>query len=95
MKYHKYLKYDKIITRLGLGKTLLNGELGQYVLKNGNEFEFCQAKQTTEHVRLECPALLTNRNTLMNNLSQIGIANFSLKGILSPHKSTALKFITT
>ena len=90
-KYHTNLKYDKMITRLRLNRTLLNGEFGQYVFKNGPECEHCGTKQTTEHILLHCPALQTNRNTLINNLSQIGITNFSLKGILSPHKSIALK----
>ena len=80
-----------MITRLRLNGTLLNGEFGQYVFKNGPECEHCDTKQTTEHILLHCPALQTNRNTLINNLSQIGITNFSLKGILSPHKSIALK----
>ena len=84
-KYHSSGKYDRIITRLRLNQTKLNGELGQYIFNRAGTCRHCNSQETTEHYLLHCNEHATHRFQLLDTLRTLGTHTLTLPSLLDPH----------
>ena len=87
--YHNSKRIDRAITRLRLRRTLLDGELGKYILKTDPICPVCNVNMDTEHYLLHCPTYNTQRTELIDGLKTLGYDSFTLKTILDPPKHVA------
>jgi hypothetical protein len=53
-QYSNHLKLDKAITRLKLGTTLLPGDMGHYIKRDGPNCAQCGVKYDISHLLHEC-----------------------------------------
>ena len=83
LNYHSNIHYDKIITRLRVGKTNLLGDLGQYTRHTSNNCTHCQVPETITHYLLHCPQHDLHRSKLKQTLHTAGFTSFNLQTLLT------------
>lgn len=71
----------KLLTRLKLGHCALNKTLKMVGKHQTGLCEGCQEEESVEHVVLSCRRY--QREMMRNNLWELGVQEFTLKGLLS------------
>ena len=89
IRYSNNVYWDKVFTRLRLGTTLLNGEIGQYIFKQGPQCSCGHSKETVEHFIMECPTHNLHRGELHTHYHSLGLDTLHIREILDPPKSLA------
>ncbi|MES9882405.1 MAG: ribonuclease H family protein [Sedimenticola sp.] len=83
INYHSIQSLDRCITRLKLGKTMLPASSGCLIKKIDENCTICLTPFTAEHWILSCPVYQTERESLKNTLTGLGV-RLSLPALLCP-----------
>jgi ribonuclease HI len=84
ISYSSNRKNDKIITKLILGNTRLNGDIAKMVPDMCDECDYCKHRNTTNHYINHCDKFNVERSQLLERASQLGIENAKMDNILIP-----------
>ena len=81
---HKERPLDVILTRFRLGHTKLNGHMAAKGLRDSPNCTQCdlQVNEDTQHYLLHCTGYNDIRQTMKENLSQIGVTNMTIPVLL-------------
>ena len=74
---------ETVLTRLRLGHCALSKTLKMIGKHQTGLCEGCQGEESVEHVLLQCRKYRAQREMMRNNLREIGVQEFKLKGLLS------------
>ena len=74
---------ETVLTRLRLGHCALSKTLKMIGKHQTGLCEGCQGEESVEHVLLQCRKYRAQREMMRNNLREIGVQEFTLKGLLS------------
>ena len=80
-----------VLTRLRLGHSGLNKTLKLMGKHESGLCEGCQEEETVEHVLMECREYETERNNMRDKLRDLGMGEFSLRGILAMNNRLYVK----
>jgi hypothetical protein len=80
----KLYRYNEILFfRLRTGYIKLNSYLNKIGFNSSNLCDTCQQEETVEHFLLHCKQNDTYRQTMIDQLLQLGVTNFNLTILLS------------